>query len=125
MPTAFWAGAQYGLTGLALAWLIAFPVVFVLNLRRMLPLLNLRVIHVMRAVAPAALAGVCMYGAVTFARGFATAHVQGPLLMVMLIAIGAATYLSLVWLTNRNVVREIADLLGIARIEGIAKRHQD
>ena len=48
LPAAFWIGAHWGLLGMSLAWLIGFPLVFYLNLRRMLPLVGLKVSSVWR-----------------------------------------------------------------------------
>ena len=41
MPIAFLVGVQWGIYGLSVAWLLAFPVVFALNVRMTLPLLKL------------------------------------------------------------------------------------
>ena len=69
MPIAFFVGIQWGLEGLALAWIIGFPVVFLVNLSRMLPLLGLTVWSIFASMAPALLSSAVMYGAVAGARG--------------------------------------------------------
>ena len=68
LPGSFWIGANWGLFGMSMAWLFGFPAVFLLNLRRMLPIVGLRIADVLNAARLPALAGAGMYGCVAFAR---------------------------------------------------------
>jgi hypothetical protein len=116
MPVAFWIGAHWGLFGLCIAWVLGFPLVFIVNLWRMLPLVALRLRDIRSALAPAALTSAGMYAAVSVARYIAADRLGAPFLMVLLIGVGAASYAVLVWTANRSAVDEIAELLGLERL---------
>ena len=60
MPLAFIAGSPWGLMGVSLAWLIAFPVVFFTMLVRSVGYLNVTLAQVFRAMAPPALSSMAM-----------------------------------------------------------------
>ena len=70
LPAAYWIGAHWGLLGMSLAWLIGFPFVFYLNLRRMLPIVGLKLSQVLGAAAWPAAAAVVMYACVMLTRYF-------------------------------------------------------
>ena len=116
MPAAFWVGAHWGLFGLCVVWVLGFPVVFIVNLRRMLPLVALRLRDVLSALAPAALTSAGMYAAVSVARYLAADGLGTPFLMALLIIVGAASYATLVWAAGRSAVEEIAELFGLERL---------
>ena len=118
MPAAFWFGANWGLLGLSLAWVLGFPLVLTVNFWRMLPLVGLKLRHVLAAAAPAALAGCGMYAAVAIARHFAANRLGAPLLMVALIGVGVASYAALAWIFNRTGIDEFAELFGLDRFLG-------
>jgi teichuronic acid exporter len=109
MPVAFLIGCQYGLLGLSLAWVIAFPVVVLANLIRSLPLLATRLTAYLGAMARSALIAAAMFGAVTLGR--ATIALPQLPTMIALIAIGAVTYSVLSLLFNRKDCREVLWLL--------------
>jgi O-antigen/teichoic acid export membrane protein len=111
MPAAFWAGARWGVLGLSLAWVLGFPLVLVLNLRRMLPLVGLNFRQLLSASAPAALAACGMYAAVQITRQLTAAELGPSILLGVLISAGAATYAILALVTNKGAVDEIAQLL--------------
>ena len=122
MPAAFLIGAEWGLLGLCIAWVLGFPLVLIVNLWRMLPLVALRLRDVLSALAPAALTSAGMYAAVSIARYLAADGLGAPLLMALLIGVGAASYAALVWTVNRTAVDEIAELLGLERLRGKRRR---
>ncbi len=110
MPIAFWLGAKWGLIGLCIAWLIGFPLVFAMNLQRMLPLVGLTLPTVLKAIALPAFASVGMYGCVSIMRPLFAAGLSVPMLMAALIASGVAGYLIITLAINREGVREMVDL---------------
>jgi O-antigen/teichoic acid export membrane protein len=114
LPPAFLIGANWDLLGLSLAWILGFPVVLAINLRRMLPLVGLRWGQVLGAAAPASVGGCAMYAAVMLTRHVAQ-PMEAPIRMVVLIVVGALTYSSVIWVVNREGFRELADLLGRSR----------
>lgn len=110
MPAAFWIGTKWGLPGLSVAWLISFPLVFLVNLQRMLPLVGLKVSDALAAAALPALAAGGMYACVNIARLFTTASLSAPLQMAALIATGAASFAAITFVTNRRGIREVVEL---------------
>ena len=110
LPAAFWIGAHWGLLGMSLAWLIGFPLVFYLNLRRMLPLVGLKVSSVLAAAGWPTLAAAVMYACVATMRYVLVGNVPEAVLMAALIAAGAAAYIATTLTTNRSGVREVVEL---------------
>ncbi len=91
MVPAFLIGCQWGLIGLTLAWVLAFPAVVLLNMRINYPLLGMRVRDTLAAVRTPILAAAVMYGAVRLVALFA-AGLPNALLLALLVAVGAVTY---------------------------------
>jgi len=118
MPAAFCIGANWGLVGLSLAWVVGFPIVLAFNLRRMLPLVALNLRDVFSVAAPALLGSCGMYAAVTITRHFAADRFESAVLMLVLIGVGATSYAALAWTANRTGVGELADLLNVHRLWG-------
>ena len=110
MPIAFLVGIQWGLEGLALAWIIGFPAVFLVNLSRMLPLLGLTVWSIFASMAPALLSSAVMYGAVAGARELLASRLSDPVLMASLVVIGVAVYAIMAVSVNRKTLGEILEL---------------
>lgn len=109
MCLAFIIGCQFGLVGLALAWVLAFPCVFLANLVRACPHLDLQLGEVMGAVGRSALTSGVMYGCVALARELLTLPPL-PLLLV-LVVVGAVAYLAASALFNRRGIDEALALL--------------
>jgi teichuronic acid exporter len=110
LPGAFWVGSNWGLFGLCVAWLIGFPLVFLVNLHRMLPLVGLKLSAVLAAIALPALASAGMYACVSLARQVWVATVAPPVLMVILITVGATGFAIITLAINRKGIREAMDL---------------
>jgi len=111
MPIAFAAGSQWGLVGLSLAWVVAFPVVLWWGLVIFLPVIGLRVTDVLCAIARPALAASGMYIAVFLVRGLLdpTAHLMVQ--VATLVLAGALAYGALAMVLNRAGCREAVDLM--------------
>ena len=109
MCLSFLVGAQFGLLGLSLAWLVAFPAVFLMNLIGSGACLGLTTGRILGALSRPALASVVMYAAVAGSR----LAVDAPAAVKLgaLIAIGAATYLLVSWWLNREGLVEVRGLL--------------
>ena len=120
LPAAFWIGAHWGLLGLSLAWLIGFPLVFCLNLRRMLPIVGLSLSSVLAAAARPAMAAALMYACVLLARYLLDGAVPAPLMMAALIVAGLVGYTGTSLATNRDGVYEVLDLFRKTPAKGIS-----
>jgi len=110
LPAAFWIGAHSGLLGLSMAWVVGFPIVLFSNLRRMLPMVGLRIESVLGAAMRPAAAGLGMYGCVALARWLLADRVSALLMMGALIVVGATAYALITLLINKTGVREVIGL---------------
>ena len=103
---AFFIGTQWGVNGLASAWLVAMPIVFTLNFPRVGKVLGLRIADIAASVWAPVAAGAAMYAVVAATRSTLVGMTDLYRLPV-LIAVGAATYLGLVWLLDRRFWRDV------------------
>jgi teichuronic acid exporter len=105
MTVAFLVGVQFGIIGLSLAWLIAFPAIFLVNLTTWLPIVRLRAAQLLGAMGRSALAGVGMFAAVAAVRSLWS--VDGPYALLLYILVGAASYSGLSLAINREALRDV------------------
>ena len=111
MPLAFVVGSQWGLLGLAVAWVAAFPLVFVWAMVLFLPVIGLRIRDFLGAMARPMLASLGMYATVGAAR-IMLGPVMSPIArMTLLIVVGVAVYAVLTLLVNRGGYREMRGML--------------
>lgn len=110
MLPAFVIGSNWGLTGLSMAWGCVSPLVFLLNSARSLPVVNLRIRDILRAMASPAFSACGMYGAVFLARRYLTVQQQSPFQLLTLVGIGVVTYALLSAAFNMRVCKEIIGL---------------
>jgi teichuronic acid exporter len=111
MPSAFLIGGQWGIQGLCIAWVIAFPLVFLANLTRSLPAINIRVLPFLASMAWPALASGAMYGVVIAVGLLLPADASGWVRFLILVAAGGATYAGLALTTNRSGCNEMLQLV--------------
>lgn len=105
MPITFYIGCQFDLLGLALAWVLAFPLVFFTTLVRSLPHLQIKVRALLAAMAAPALISAVMYAGVWGTRfALGTDTVTN---LPMLVFVGVVIYATLSLGFNRSGVREV------------------
>jgi teichuronic acid exporter len=109
MPAAFWIGSHWGLFGLSMAWLIGFPFVFLSNLWRVLPLVGLKLVDLLAAIARPALSAAGMYACVSAVRTLLPGP-PSPASMFMLIGTGIGSCLLIMLCTNKKGIREVLGL---------------
>jgi len=110
MPVLFWAGTHWSLMGLSLAWLVGFPLVFIINLHRMLPLVGLKLTDVFAAAALPAAAALAMYACVAAAREALPSGLPAPFALAALIPTGVVGYAIATLAVNRKGLREALNL---------------
>ncbi len=114
LAASFLVGVQWGPTGIAAAWIVAYPVYLAVSMWRSLPMIGARLRDVADAVAPPLLAAVAMAMVVTLVD-----HALPPLppfpRLALLASTGVAVYG--LWLVtfSRGVVREIIELVRLRR----------
>jgi len=111
MPVAFLAGVQWGVVGLSIAWVVAFPFVLLGTLVIFLPVIRLRVTDVLYAIARPALAGLGMYAAVALVRGLIEPKMPMVAQLIILVLSGAIAYGAFSLALNRAGCKEIVGLL--------------
>ena len=111
MPIAFVFGARWGPAGLALAWLSAYPAVFLISVYRASRAVGFLAKDFIMAMVKPAAAAACMYVAVESARPFTTGDATDVLHLVELIFVGAITYSGIMFVINRDALSETMALI--------------
>lgn len=109
MCTSFVVGCQFGLIGLALAWVIFSPITFFANVSRACPHLDLSLGRVVASIYKPALVSALMYGAVAATRQSLTLPPLPQL--AALIAVGGVVYLTGSLVFNKEGITEALRLL--------------
>ncbi|MBV6422438.1 MAG: Teichuronic acid biosynthesis protein TuaB [Steroidobacteraceae bacterium] len=114
LPIAFFIGTYWGVNGLAAAWLFAVPLLFALNVPRMAGSVSVGLSDIVRALIRPVVAGAVMFAAV--AGGRATLDfAPGLLRLVVLIGIGAISYLGTLHWLQPGIWSELRSLARAAR----------
>ena len=109
MCSAFLVGAQFGLLGLSLSWVLIFPIVFMFNMSRSVKLLQLTNRQIASVLFKPALGCGLMYGIVAIARGILP---WAPIVnLILLVIIGAISYVVFTLLLNRKSLSEVTNLI--------------
>jgi len=111
MPILFLVGVQWGSMGLAFAWLAGMAALLIATVELSLPVIGVRRSALLGAVAPGFAASGIMAG-IVWAVDVALLPGFGALeRLSLLVAIGAATYGTLLFTFERRVVDEVLNLL--------------
>ena len=110
LTVAFLIGVQWSVTGLALAWVAAYPLYFMVASWRALPVIGARGGALAKAVAPPVVAALAMGAVVMLVDRWLPALSPVPHLIV-LIAVGGATYAAWMLVFSRAVIRELLAIL--------------
>ena len=111
MPIAFLVGIRWGLTGLCVAWLAAFPLVMGFQVARTLPMLRLRLRDFLAQAGPATGAAAAMSVAVFGAKWLSGNALPAPAHLALLILVGAAVYFGYVVRFHREHLAEVGRML--------------
>ncbi len=111
MPIAFIIGTNWGLIGISLSWVIAFPLVLFFMLRKSLRMINLRVVDVVVVLLGPFIISILMLLAIHYMRYFFFHEPSSILNLFILILVGVTVYSSLLVLTNKRGCLELLDLL--------------
>jgi len=110
LPVCFLAGAQYGIIGLAWAWLAGFPIFTAATIRLALPVIGASLGGLARAVAPGLLASSAMAAAVLGLDALLPPMAAQPRLAA-LVLFGAGTYCGLLFAFARPLVDDVLKLV--------------
>ncbi len=109
-PIAFYIGSRSGEIGMVHAWQVAAPLLLCITLSLTLPVIQLSLGALLRAISPSIAAGIAMYAVVHAVAPMLTA--MAPFVqLAILVPLGAAVYLGLSMMFNRS---QIDELIGFA-----------
>ncbi len=114
MPAAFATGVQWGATGLAWAWLVAFPVMPLYTFLRARGLLGIGAAQLGAAVAPGIGAAAAMAG-VVFALDSALGALPEWSRLVLLVIAGGLSYAAILYAVSRETLLELVALVADRR----------
>ncbi len=109
LPAIVW-GATVGIEAVAIGWAATFPLLFAIASQRIAKALEIPLGAILRPIVAPAIAGASMVAMV-----FAAAHLVGgrlpsPVLLLLEVVLGAATYVGTLWLVGRKVFYETVDV---------------
>jgi len=110
-PPAFLLGSQWGIMGVCYAWLAAYPVVYALNALVATRRGGLDMGAFLLAPVRPMVAGVVMILATVLLRAGLPPELPEPARFVVLVAVGAAVYVAILWIAFRELVLELLRLV--------------
>lgn len=125
LPLGFVAGARWGTTGIALAWLVLHPLLTVPLYWRVFDVIDLRVMAYLRALWPAASGSLVMAAVVLALKAGMGVAGSSTLRLAALIAAGALAYGAMLFIVHRARVASFVRLIrqlrrGEGPIDGVS-----
>ncbi len=111
MPIVFLIGAQWGAYGMSLGWLLAYPIVYIVSLKRTCPHIGVKIVDSLKTMLGPLVSSISMYAAVT-SLNHVVYGVSGEMIhLVQLVAIGIVTYGATMLLFFRESLSSVSNLL--------------
>lgn len=111
MPAAFLIAIHWGIVGVAVAWITAYPLVLIINVFHMLKVIGLKPGELLGAIAPPMGSAAGMYAAVWSVRWWLGADFNQLNTLAAMIATGAFMYAGLTLILNKKGYREVYGLM--------------
>lgn len=115
MPTVYLYAVQYGSTGLAWGWLVAFPILLAFTIYQARPHVGFTIGGLVGAVLPGLGAALIMGAVVWLADRYLVMwiwhEIPALLHLALLTSLGAAIYGALLWFGARGTFMEVVDLV--------------
>ncbi len=111
MIPGFIIGVQWGIMGLSLAWLIGFPLFFLVSVRRSIKPLGLDFNQILWELRAAGFATTVMVITVLLVETILRGGIEEITLLILLIIIGSVSYVASLYLAFRPVYCEIRSLM--------------
>lgn len=122
MPFAFWFGSHWGIKGIALGWVFAYPVVALLLYWKTLKTIEMDLSDYIRALRPALDGCIVMSLAVLALQRFGPISHSRWLNLILEIAAGAIAYVAAIMLMHRGRVMHFLDMAKKLRPRGSKTR---
>jgi len=110
-PAGFLIGAQFGLIGLAWAWLVTMPLLLIITAKLSAPVIGVTLADIGRAMLPGLAPALVMAVAVGLIERALPAGMIAPLRLAILVGAGGVIYPALLWLLEKDAIAEIKRLL--------------
>lgn len=110
LPIALLIGVQWGVTGIAAAWIVAYPLLVAISTPMVLPVIGISLRELLGALAPPVLAGVVMFAAVRLVQA-AMPPLHPAATLAVLVATGGAAYGLCLLAFARERISEFLDLV--------------
>jgi len=107
----FFIGAQYGLFGVALAWVVGFPVVYLASVWMVVRVMRIPASLLFQPMVSPALAAAGCVAVVWLTQSALLARLSAPLVLGLQVVIGGVTYVVLLRLLSREAFAEVVDLV--------------
>jgi O-antigen/teichoic acid export membrane protein len=111
MPLAFFIGCQWGIVGLSIAWVVAYPLVVLQNVHRTAQAIDMSMGSVWSAAARPLAASAMIYAGVTALRTALPPALPEATKLSVLISCGFVIYIAVSWVVNRSGIAELRDLI--------------
>jgi PST family polysaccharide transporter len=115
LPAGFFVGSQWGLIGIAAAWLLLYPLVVFPLYWVVFRKIDMTAVQYLRAVGPALICAIAMATAVTLVRLSLGPASQLPLRFLLEVAVGGAVYVSFLAILYRSRTIAILQFLRVLR----------
>ncbi len=110
LPIGFYAGIQWGVIGLAAAWVISYPILMCLAAIWVLPIIGVKPRELIRAVTPPVIAGTIMYGMVEGLALTLPTSLSPIVTLAVLVVAGGAVYSGFMLIFARERIVEVVNL---------------
>jgi len=102
---------KWGVTGLAMAWIVGYPLLAGLSAVWVLPILGIRARDLLAALAPPVMAGLFMYLSVRLMDGLLAQTLNPISHLAALVATGGVAYGGFILIFARGRIVELRDLI--------------
>lgn len=111
VPSAVFFGTRWGLTGVVVAWCVAYPLAFAVMLMRSIPLIGIGIGEFAAAVTPSLMSGIVMYIAIVAERMLFGQQVEVTARFLLLVLSGMLAYPLVSLMVNRQASIELLSFI--------------
>lgn len=115
MPVAFLIGARNGVNGLVMAWIVGAPLMLAVTIALSRHAIGTSWRELAGAVWPSAVAALVMGGIVRTVSTLTTG-LPAPVALALLVALGVAIYLGLLWMFDRSAMADLYRMFTTRRL---------
>jgi len=110
LPVLFLAGSRWGTAGVAMAWVVGYPIASIVIYRSVFRLLDTSLAAYLRSLAPAT-TGTCAMIAAVIGVKLLVSPAHPVVRLALSVLVGAGTYVAIIWLAHRDRVEAFRALM--------------